>query len=264
MELGNMIFGCSRGEFEVDRAWQDILCYLFSEAGLDCRGYPETNTPVKGWDGEKFESDTFIVRPYNWSAECTCGFDDELEEWWENNPHSKNCYSVVKEGHKRKLLEPYKDVVEDDDGYISFFSLKDDKLRKRLEREHKEFVDNLCKERGLNPLYGREVHCDCGVVDRFNKTFKDRDHKKDCEFVLPNFYHKPTGFSLQWYKYPLRDSYKNQDINYEGFKAIVKDCLISVWRDTGFSFEDVRDYDIKIKERKKKRERCLHALLSKV
>ena len=45
---------------------------------------------------------------------------------------------------------------------------------------------------------------------------------------LPNFVYKPTNFQIQWYKYPLRDSYMNQDINVEQFKEIIKNCKKSL------------------------------------
>ena len=45
---------------------------------------------------------------------------------------------------------------------------------------------------------------------------------------LPNFVYKPTNFQIQWYKYPLRDSYMNQNITVEQFKRIINDCKKSI------------------------------------
>lgn len=45
---------------------------------------------------------------------------------------------------------------------------------------------------------------------------------------LPNFVFKKTGYSLQWYKYPLRDAYANQDISYEEFVEMLNTCLKSI------------------------------------
>lgn len=42
--------------------------------------------------------------------------------------------------------------------------------------------------------------------------------------VRPNFVFKPTGFELQWYKYPFRDSYMNQDISFNTLLDILKQC----------------------------------------
>ena len=41
---------------------------------------------------------------------------------------------------------------------------------------------------------------------------------------LPNFEYKPTGFTISWYKYPMRDAYASHDISNEEFLAIIKAC----------------------------------------
>ena len=46
---------------------------------------------------------------------------------------------------------------------------------------------------------------------------------------LPNFVYKPTNFEIQWYKYPFRDSYMNQNISIKQFKEIIKRCKKSVY-----------------------------------
>ena len=43
-----------------------------------------------------------------------------------------------------------------------------------------------------------------------------------------HFWHKPSGFKLQWYKYPLRGAYVNMEITYEEFYAILQDTMNSV------------------------------------
>lgn len=112
MELGNIIFGNSRGEFEVPRKeFEDILIPFMEEIGIGNRGYDgdynETNAT--------FDNEVFTIRPYYW------GDKDEIAE-------------------------------------------------------------------------------------------------------LPNFVYKPTNFEIQWYKYPLRDSYMNQNITVKEFKEIIKNC----------------------------------------
>lgn len=44
----------------------------------------------------------------------------------------------------------------------------------------------------------------------------------------PNFVFKPTGLTISWYKYPLRDSYSNKEITFEELKDILKRCKESV------------------------------------
>jgi len=47
----------------------------------------------------------------------------------------------------------------------------------------------------------------------------------------PNFRHKPSGYSVQWYKYPLRDSWANRRIAIDEFMAIIDDCIASLASD---------------------------------
>ncbi len=60
--------------------------------------------------------------------------------------------------------------------------------------------------------------CTCG---------DEQNHKPDCLIVKPNFLYKPTGFTIHWYKYPLRDSYANQKITLAGLKKIISACIQS-------------------------------------
>lgn len=46
--------------------------------------------------------------------------------------------------------------------------------------------------------------------------------------ILPNFVYKPTGFEIQWYKYPLRDAYMNQNISLNDAEKIWKRCIESM------------------------------------
>ena len=62
MELGNMIFGNSRGVYHVEprEEYQDAFCDFLDEIGCDCYGW---NHHIAG---NKTETDKFIVRPYYW------------------------------------------------------------------------------------------------------------------------------------------------------------------------------------------------------
>ncbi|HUU87104.1 MAG TPA: hypothetical protein VMX17_05050 [Candidatus Glassbacteria bacterium] len=65
------------------------------------------------------------------------------------------------------------------------------------------------------PYYWGE--CDC-----------DEEHEPDCPELKPNFLYKPTGFEIEWYKYPLRDSYSNQKITLRKFVDIIDECIKSL------------------------------------
>lgn len=76
MELGNAIFGNSRGEFEIPRGeWQELFVEFLYDIGLDGYGYLESDE-LKGYETDRggFENDTFVVNPYYWS------YDDEIME----------------------------------------------------------------------------------------------------------------------------------------------------------------------------------------
>lgn len=43
-----------------------------------------------------------------------------------------------------------------------------------------------------------------------------------------HFWHKPSGFKLQWYKYPMRSPLVNMEITHEQFYTVLHDCMNSV------------------------------------
>lgn len=61
MEIGNLLFGNSRGTYPVDRdTYQDAFCNFLERNGFDGYGHKE------GSDDDVFENDTFVIRPYYW------------------------------------------------------------------------------------------------------------------------------------------------------------------------------------------------------
>jgi len=61
MELGNMIFGHSRGEYKVDRYWEFAIHFLLEYANFSHYG-------------EDFENDTFKMYPYCWCNKKDCNY----------------------------------------------------------------------------------------------------------------------------------------------------------------------------------------------
>lgn len=122
MELGNLIFGNSRGTYHINRDWQSDFISFLRKCGLDSYGYAYdgdmdyngTNTARGG-----FENDIFRVTPYYW------GDDEKIEE-------------------------------------------------------------------------------------------------------EPNFIYKPTGYTISWYKYALRDSYSNKSITKKSLDNILQKCVDSL------------------------------------
>lgn len=66
MELGNLLFGNSRGNYQIDRTlYSDMFHSFLENNGFDTYGYHK-NTK----DGV-FENNVFIVRPYYWGDDET-------------------------------------------------------------------------------------------------------------------------------------------------------------------------------------------------
>jgi hypothetical protein len=193
MELGNMVFGNSRGEFSMERGegYERELERLFYAIDPDYF----RDTP--------FENDTFAVRSYYW-GDCTCGFDAAEWEWCEKNKHHDSCYQTA-----------YKAIPYD---WL------------KQEKKHKAAVMALCAEKGIPYDAGRgsAVHCTCDYQRLWDEWISQNEHKDDCPIVLPNFHHKPSDYRLKWYKYPLRDSYANQELTVKQFRAVIDDCLKSL------------------------------------
>ena len=100
---------------------------------------------------------------------------------------------------------------------------------------------------GFDP-YGRRYRDVEARDDRFD-PYDDRYEGTDCfensEFVirpyywgddqdtmgLPNFVYKPTGLEINWYKYPLRDAFCNQDIDAMDLARILIACEESMGGD---------------------------------
>ena len=95
MELGNALFGNSRGEHAIprDEGFEEALHAFMDRALLHPRGFPdEADCPF--WrDGEgRYDDGRTVVRPYDWGAECDCGAEARMDAWLEANPHADGCY----------------------------------------------------------------------------------------------------------------------------------------------------------------------------
>jgi hypothetical protein len=131
MELGNTIFGNSRGDFEINRNYQDLFCEYLQNMGFDSYGNIEDLklNKINRYKGEYsiFENNIFLIFPYYWN-DCLC--------------------------------EEYHDYF-----------------------------------------------CPCNI---------------------PNFWYKSKNIKIKWYKYPLRDSYSNIELDERIIKEMFEDCLKSI------------------------------------
>lgn len=250
MELGNILFGNSRGEWPVPRteAYSEPWRRFCDRMGIDSYGYCDKSPSETGG----LADDTYVVNPYDWDAECDCGADDAMEDWFVRHPHGDNCYQTVyrneldawesASGYKAAknavyspdesdILAGFNTTVETDGIATTMIAVprRDEAMNHyRTFLEPRQKTDNairkrLCKERKLTFPKGSAVHCDCGrddSADAFWQTIGG--HKPGCRFIRPNFLHKPTGFSINWYKYPFRDSYASREFTPREFAAMLK------------------------------------------
>ena len=94
--------------------------------------------------------------------------------------------------------------------------------------DHIERLVDVSTKTGYSPL-GRRM-----IEEGFeNETFAIRPYywgDDDAIAELPNFHFKPSDYRVKWYKYPLRDSYQNQELTVEQFGKIIDACIESVKR----------------------------------
>jgi hypothetical protein len=85
-----------------------------------------------------------------------------------------------------------------------------------------------------------------GGKDFSNDIFEHHPYSwDDSEGMINNchFCHKPSGFKIQWYKYPLRGANCNMNITDSQFVDILYDCLNSLQTDKELKvYHDVDDW----------------------
>jgi len=212
MEIGNLVFGCSRGEYPVDRdIYEPVFYVLLWEMRLrkliDNPYYPD-----------EFENEVFSIFPYYW-GDCTCGWDfiDDGHSKAEKLEHRDSCYQHEYD-RLRERLRPY---GESENGFYRELAL-------------------LYQKYGWDTTspdwwHGCALRCTCDYDERLEKIYEEyarefghEGHKPDCMLMKPNFFYKPTGYSLKWYKYPLRDSYANRNLSPEEFEDMIYRCIQSL------------------------------------
>jgi hypothetical protein len=148
--------------------------------GFTISGYHES---YEGW---AFENDTFRMQPYYW-GDCDCGYDQLEWKWSEEHRHADDCYQTK----RRKII--------DEHGFEWVEGSPTGKL-----------IEGLCVEMGLSYPESSAVHCTCSHRGEWEVWSAENGHKDHCSLLQPNFLFKPTSFRLDWYKYPLRDSYSSE------------------------------------------------------
>jgi len=204
MELGNMVFGNSRGEYRIPRAtgYEEQLARLFDAYS------PDRDNSWREY-GVNFDNGVFSVFPYYW-GDCTCGYDEAECEWDKDNEHSSTCYQIDYQKADRSWV-----VDMDTDKWA------DEVLKPIYEKHGFDTTET-------HWWHGCAIRCTCDYEDSWEKFLSENKHHQDCPTIKPNFLYKPTGFSISWYKYPLRDSYMNHKISVVEFSEIIDKCIDSL------------------------------------
>lgn len=162
--------------------------------------------------GAYFENDVFEMRPFYW-GDCECGFDESDWQWSEENDHADTCYQKVRVRR----------------GWISYDEEKFHNLtRDQIRTRNEQITRQVCKEMGLDPYYGSEVHCTCSYWKDYRKWRSENDHHPACRIVAPNFLHKRTGFWVKWYKYIGRSMEWDESITKEDWREVYNECMDSL------------------------------------
>ena len=133
MELGNKLFGNSRGDFKVDRGLEELFLAALAQAGFDrygrCRTWKSETPPPPSCNGEATNTHHFLVQPY---------VDDDLD----NATLSPNFVDRVTGLKLRWYKYPLRDSYAN-------YDLSREMLEPILERLVEE-----CQELGATPYEG--------------------------------------------------------------------------------------------------------------
>lgn len=229
MELGYLCFGNPRGEYPVDR--DGTLAAAFFEfleaAGFKYRGFPDEGPRgeflqrimTECTNGFGLENDVFMIRPYDWDPVCTCGFEERQEAWEKEHGHRDECYYLELGRRQQAVVAEY--------GVEELYQIKPQERYNEAYERHQQVMYDLCDERKL-PREGCAVHCTCAFSEELRAFHTSDGHAHDCRYIQPNFRHKPSGFELSWYKYPLRSATINRRVKLKKFKGYLAECLASL------------------------------------
>lgn len=245
IEIGNLLFGHSRGEYLIPRGnkWEDCFHEFLKETGFDSYGYTETalDKYLKAEIGYgKYSKDTnvkveSVLRSGRWVGE-----EDRTDVRINGISYRGNVFE-----YRNKLYSIYpshnQKYCEDEGAYFDALDKWENSLSKE---DYKKYLNNKL----MVPLEIRELEPkeDASVVEPHIKEiyFEEETHSyfENDVFIVspyfwgeseelhgkPNFVFKPEGIEIHWYKYPLRDSYINKKITLEHFKEILEKCKDSV------------------------------------
>lgn len=231
IELGNLLYGNSRGEYQVPRDWQDEFVDFLVKNGFDSRGYI-VDAELTSFAEEETCIDKIYMKsvlPAHYVREHGT-FIKEVEE--------VKCYEVdgVEFGIVKDFTDEFKrredtyyDLMAEQFEQIAGYDFDDDTFEAYL-KEHESDRPIPTPRDYIELVYESSESKSSHAIFN-NGTFIVRPYYwGDSESIaqLPNFVHIPSGLEISWYKYPLRNSYCNKDISFKNVEEILADCAESL------------------------------------
>lgn len=181
--------------------------------------------------GANYENDVFLMHRFCWceSEDCLwCGGSSCLVGY-KCDPHRARCYQLRLGALQAQYGERFMPDTYPDSWHVPYGSPNED--------AYELAKQELCKELKQDYRFGNEVHCTCGV----DVEQKARYDACACDWhvgrgiyrfgkaaTAPNFWHKASGLTVEWYKWIGRDMEVNQEVTVETWATIVKECYDSL------------------------------------
>lgn len=201
MEIGNILFGNSRGAYALERgAIEDDFSAFLEESGFDRYGHIENEEMENKYLQTEYGSDNTPCekfKPVSVSeiAPETLHLLREMTSDIEPSVEVKLGQKTYR--YKREVINMF-----DGDKEPEMLAIRDDKAEASA---HHHYFENEVFI--LRPYYW-------GDSEEISKK--------------PNFVFKPTGLEISWYKYPFRDSYANMPISRKELMEIIDQCKKSL------------------------------------
>jgi len=188
--------GPSEYDTELDAVLREIAV-AFAEEGEWAEKY-----------GTNYEGKKFRFWRYYW-GKCSCGFAEEVVEWWRTHSHDEDCFFWK----AREFSEKWG---------IAWM------VGKPRHEEYEAAEKAFLAEHGVSK-YGWKAYCSCGLDDEYLEWRKVHNCHPDCPVVRPNFHwfgdDVVAELRVNYYKYISRGTEVSRDVTSEELRYILTECL---------------------------------------
>jgi hypothetical protein len=246
IELGNLLFGHSRGKYLIPREeWTETFHNFLEDCGFDFYGRVDADELEKNlvtkYDVEYLYGET--LTPDELYSVLTKGTLYKKTDFGDLKKLDGQLYSVYEVPGKEyqeayddwdEKFDIYNNALED---YIRLNNLDDDFFEnagsiipeeiKALDPGDSPDPANFKKVIEGSRVEEHQIHThyfDNGVFMVIPYQWNDGEELTK----MPNFKYYPEDIEISWYKYSLRDAYINKDISLDEFKVILQKCKKSL------------------------------------